>query len=203
VAERQSQRMVVLQQRKQARIDAAIHIQASIRGVVARIRLHREMRRKAREEDRIVHVERQLLELNEVLRGLLVAQQQQQQEQRPSHRQESRRGGGDGEKRRRRRRHRSPVTATSSTQRPLAVPLAVPDAAAVGQTMEEEVPTEHYSFLKRSPASEEHAGLPMEAMDSWDAVGSPMGGGSPLNNVSPSKEEEEEEEESDEEVDSD
>jgi hypothetical protein len=30
-----------------------------------------------------------------------------------------------------------------------------------------------------------------------------MGGGSPLNNVSPSKEEEEEEEESDEEVDSD
>ena len=197
MAERQSQRMVVLQQRKQARIDAAIHIQASIRGVVARIRLHREMRRKAREEDRIVHVERQLLELNEVLRGLLVAQQQQ--EQRPSHRQEHRRGGGDGEKRRRRRRHRSPVTATSSTQRP----LAVPDAAAVGQTMEEEVPTEHYSFLKRSPASEEHAGLPMEAMDSWDAVGSPMGGGSPLNNVSPSKEEEEEEEESDEEVDSD
>ena len=197
MAERQSQRMVVLQQRKQARIDAAIHIQASIRGVVARIRLHREMRRKAREEDRIVHVERQLLELNEVLRGLLVAQQQQ--EQRPSHRQEHRRGGGDGEKRRRRRRHRSPVTATSSTQRP----LAVPDAAAVGQTMEEEVPTEHYSFLKRSPASEEHAGLPMEAMDSWDAVGSPMGGGSPLNNVSQSKEEEEEEEESDEEVDSD
>ena len=127
---------------------------------MARIRLSKDLRRKAKEETRIVSLERQLSDLNGVLRGLLLAQQQQQQHEH---------GGG---KRRRRRRRRE-------------VPVEVP-------------------HVKERVVS----AVPMEVMDSWDAVGSPMVG-SPMKKVvgvqrddEEVEEDEEEEDEEDEEAES-
>ena len=139
VSERNSKQMKVLYERKKKREKAAINIQASIRGVVTRIRLHKEMRRKAKEEGRIIRLEKQLSDLNEVLRNLLVTQEQQCQQ---------------GKRRRRRR---------GKEEEDLA--------------MKTEVPKEPYSFLKRSPAAaSQPMEQPIEVMDSWDSVGSPMMG---------------------------
>ena len=155
---------------KKTRNNAAINIQKSIRGVVTRIRLNKQLRRKEREESRIVRLETQLEDLNGILRKLLVAEQQQQQQPQL----------------RRRRRKVKQMTSNHSNQSNQSNHSTKSSTATMNEkatniasnvtsnksTLEAEVPQSHHTFFKKSRVAEPSAVGAVEDAYEDEEVGS-------------------------------
>jgi hypothetical protein len=126
-----------LRDEKEKRKRSAEKIQANIRGVVARLRLSKELKRKQKGEAKISTLEHQISELHMMLRRLLAQQHQHQHQHQHQQRRGQEQGQGQRQPLRRRRRRKQPIEKNEQIQKKQTLDESEPRAPAVFRRREE------------------------------------------------------------------